>query len=84
MGLVAVVSTASEGVSTAAARTFPTGLAAGGIFVAVLLVLLLAYVDLLDASRIEDEQLRRLLVASVLPLGITFVVVVLYESATLL
>ncbi|MFC7081406.1 hypothetical protein [Halorussus caseinilyticus] len=74
-----MASTAEE-VSAATTPSVPVGLASGGIFAAVALVIVLVYVDLLDASDIEHEGLRRLLVATILPLLLTFGVIVLYES----
>jgi hypothetical protein len=56
------------------------GLGAGGIFVAAALVLLLAYLDVFDASGKENERVRTMLVATILPLGITFSGAVIFQS----
>ncbi|WP_336000308.1 hypothetical protein [Halorientalis halophila] len=92
MGLTAIVSSSASSASSSAASasasatslTSPVGLGVGGIFVAAALVLLLAYLDLLDASRFENPRLRRSLVATVLPLGMAFGGVVVYESLQLI
>lgn len=89
MGLTAIVSSsASSASSTASASalslTSPVGLGVGGIFVAASLVLLLAYLDLLDAATVEQPRLRRSLVATVVPLGLAFVSIVLFQSLQVL
>lgn len=73
--------------STSAAGGFDLytsiGLGVGGIFVAVALVYLLAYLDLLDALRTDDEaigDLKMALVAAAIPLFVTFGGIVLYRS----
>jgi hypothetical protein len=52
----------------------------GGIFVAVTLIAVLAYLDLFDASELYNGQIRTMLIATVLPLALTFGAIVLFES----
>lgn len=80
MGSITVVSSTSKAISTEIGRLVSTGLGTGGLTVAVALVAVVVYVDLLDASAVEDDGLRRLLVATMLPLLVTFFFVVLYQS----
>lgn len=92
MGLTAIVSSSASSASSSAASasasatslTSPVGLGVGGIFVAAALVLLLAYLDLFDAATVENERLRRSLVATVVPLGLAFAGVVAYRSIQLI
>lgn len=81
MGSITVVSSTSKAISTEVGQTVSTGLGIGGLFVAVMLVVVVVYVDLLDASAVEYDGLRRLLMATMLPLLLTFSFVVLYQSA---
>lgn len=84
MGLTAIISSssssASAGVSAATSLLSPVGLGVGGIFVAAALVLLLAYLDLFDASAIDDPEVRTTVLATVVPLALTFGAIVLFES----
>lgn len=57
----------------------PVGLGIGSIFVAVSLIVLLAYLDLLNAAD-GDDDVRRMVVASVIPLFVAFSGVVLFQS----
>ena len=84
MGLAAVVSSTSDGASAAITPTVSVGLATGGVFVAATLVVVLGYLNLLEASDLENEGLHRLLIATAVPLILTFVVIVLYESSTII
>jgi hypothetical protein len=52
----------------------------GGVFVAATLILLLSYYDLLDASERDARRVQRALVATIVPLGLTFGATVLYKS----
>jgi hypothetical protein len=83
MGSIAVASSTSKAISTEVGRFVGMGLGVGGLFVAVALVVVLVYLDLLDASAIEDADLRQLLVATMMPLLVTFLFVVLYQSAAI-
>lgn len=84
MGSIAVASSTTKAISTEVGRFVSLGLGIGGLFVAVALVAVIVYLDLLDASSVEDDDLRRLLVATVIPLLVTFVFIVLYQSAAIL
>lgn len=73
--------------STSAAGGFDplvsVGLGVGGIFVAVALVYLFAYLDLLNATPTDDtgkQRLKSMLIAVSLPLLITFGAIVLYRG----
>lgn len=56
------------------------GVGVGSVFVALALVALLAYLNLLDADEGTDEELRTTVVATVLPLAVAFVAIVVFES----
>lgn len=83
MGLTAIVSSSASssaaGVSsTVTSLLSPIGVGVGGIFVAVTLVALLAYLDLLDTT--GNEETRNMVVATVIPLLFAFGGVVLFKS----
>jgi len=80
MGLTAIVSSASAGVSSATSLLSPVGAGVGGIFVAAALVGLLAYLDLFDASEHEKGDVRSMLIATTVPLLLTFSGIVLFQS----
>lgn len=86
MGLTAIISSsassssASAGSAAATSLVSSVGLGVGGIFVAVALVLLLAYLDVFNAADWGDERVSKMLVATILPLGVTFGSIVLYQS----
>lgn len=81
MGLTAIVSSsASAGSASATSLMSAVGLGAGGIFVAAALIFLLAYLDLFDASEKQNERVRTMLVATILPLGVTFGGIVVFQS----
>lgn len=84
MGLTAVVSSTANGVTGVASRLVSVGFGVGGIFVAAALSSVLVYANLLDAAEIDNEDLQRLVRATLLPLFVTFVVVVLYKSVTVI
>jgi fumarate reductase subunit D len=52
----------------------------GGVFVAALLVGLLAYLDVFDASDVVRPRVRAMLVATIAPLLLTFGAIVLFKS----
>lgn len=56
------------------------GVGIGGIFVAALLVYLLGYTQVLEASERDDRRLRLLLVSAILPLQFAFVGLIAFES----
>lgn len=76
MGASVVVPGASAGIPP----TLSVGVSTGGIFVAVAAIALFAYLDLFNASDRNDERLRTMLVAIVIPLSITFGAFVLSTS----
>lgn len=85
MGLTAILSSSSSsassaGVSSATSLLSPVGVGIGGIFVAVTLIAVLAYLDLFDASELYNGQIRTMLIATVLPLALTFGAIVLFRS----
>lgn len=82
MGLTAIVSSSSASAGSASATSLMSavGLGVGGVFVAAALIVLLAYLDLVDASERLSEHSRTMLVATILPLGLTFSAIVLFQS----
>lgn len=82
MGLTAIVSSSSASAGSASATSLMSavGLGVGGVFVAAALIVLLAYLDLADASERLNEHARTMLVATILPLGLTFSAIVLFQS----
>jgi len=64
--------------------TLYLGLGVGGVFVAAALILLLAYLDVSDAGGDENAQVRRTLLATIVPLALTFGGIVLYQSLQVL
>lgn len=89
MGLTAIVSSAASSTSSASATsasmsvaslTLPVGLGIGGVFVTAAVILLLAYFDVLNATEDADESIRMTLVASIVPLAIVFVSVVVFRT----
>ena len=90
MGLTAIVSSSASSASSASSLssatslTYVVGVGAGGIFVAAALVLLLAYLDLFDASQFSSVRVRKTVVATILPLGIAFAGIVVFHSMQVL
>lgn len=95
MGLSAVVSSSASSVSSTSVTSLlsPVGIGIGGGFVALALVLLLAYYDILDAhdatvpaqyayssAAYDHTELKRTLVASILPLLLAFGGVVTFKA----
>jgi hypothetical protein len=56
----------------------------GSIFVSVTLTFLLGYLDLFDAINPEETSQKTTLVATILPLAVTFVGIVLYQAMEVL
>ncbi len=78
-----IVKSATAGVSvTALQPAMEQGV--GGVFLAALLVYLLAYLDLTGAVAREVGGLRRLLVSCILPLLIVFGGIVVFQALRLL
>ena len=80
MGISAIMSSASAGVSPATSLLTPTGVSIGSIFITVSLIVLLAYLDLFNASERDDDRIRTTLVSAVIPLSFTFAAIVLFEA----
>ena len=77
--IVSASSSAAGGVELQAA----VGLGVGGIFVAVSLVYLFGYLDLLSAVEMEESRargLRSMLIAVIVPLSITFGSILLIQA----
>ena len=86
MGLTAIVSSSASSASSASVTSLmsPVGVGVGGLFVAVALILLLAYLDLLKASKWDTPELRRTLMVTVIPLIIAFAGVVVFKALVVL
>jgi hypothetical protein len=90
MGATAVVSSSASSASSSAAGVSatvtsllsPVGMGIGGIAVAVALVYLLARLDVVSAKNDVDEDARRMLVATVIPLALTFAGIVAFNAAS--
>lgn len=80
MGLTAIVSGSSSGIS----MVVPIGMGIGSLFASVALAFLLGYLDLFDAASREDRSQKMTLVATILPLTVTFAAVVLYQALQVL
>ena len=84
MGVTAIVPTSSSSGSIEAGSMIslqsPVGLGVGGVFVAIALVVALAYFDLLQGAE-ADVKIRRYVLGSIVPLLLTFSTIVLFESA---
>ena len=83
MGPIAGVSDSAAGVSATSLLT-SVGLGVGGIFVAGALILLLAYLDILETSKRDDRNIRIMLLAGASPLSITFAAIIVFESMRIL
>ena len=79
MGLTAVVNTGTSSASSLSVLA-RLGVGVGGIFVTALLAYLLAYLQVLGASRRDRRRLRTLLVAVSVPLAFAFAGIVAFES----
>jgi len=90
MGATAVVSSSASSASSSAAGVSatvtsllsPVGMGIGGIAVALALVYLLARLDVVSAKDEVDEDVRRMLVATVIPLALTFAGIVAFNAAS--
>lgn len=86
MGLTAIMSS----VSSTAPNSPPIGLNSsiglgiGGVFVAIALISLLVYFDILNSSENQRTHIRRTVFAFVVPLGFTFTGIVLFKTIALL
>lgn len=88
MGLTTIVSSSASSSASASSSSLsllsPVGIGVGGIFVAVALLALLAYFDLLDARQRPAPKLKRTLATMIVPLLFTFGGVVVFESLQVL
>lgn len=81
MGLTSIVSSSSASASSSVVSLVTSvGVGVGGIFVAVALIVLLAYFDLIDAHPDAHPRLKRTLLTVIVPLLFTFGGVVLFRS----
>lgn len=84
MGLTAITSSATSAAAGAASAATsllsPVGAGVGGVFVAAALIVLLAYLDLFDASEYESRQVRNTVLATIVPLALTFAGIVVFQS----
>jgi len=79
MGLTAVVSPSGSS-GGALSLLSALGVGAGSVFVIAILVYLLAYLNVIEASERNRQRLRWLLVSVSIPLVFAFAGVVLFES----
>lgn len=98
MGLTAIASSAASSASSAsgaasgesvvsmsiASLTVPVGPGIGGVLVTAAVILLLAYFDVLNTMEDANESVRTTLVASIVPLMIVFVGVVVFQTISYL
>jgi len=70
------------GAATVTSLLSPVGMGIGGIAVALALVYLLARLDVVSAKDEVDEDVRRMLVATVIPLALTFAGIVAFNAAS--
>lgn len=71
---------AGAGVAAATSMFVTVGVGVGGSLIAVLLVVALGYLNVLDGVTPESRQVRRMLVATTVPLAITFAAVIALQS----
>lgn len=64
---------------TGLSATAEVGAGIGGVFAIAALIYALAYLDLADAAEAEYDHVKQVLVASILPLFVVFVGIVLFE-----
>ena len=92
MGATAVISSSASSASSSAAGVSatvtsllsPVGTGIGGIAVAVTLVYVLAHLDVVSARPEASERVQRTLVATAIPLGLTFAGIVAFRTLALL
>lgn len=98
MGLTAIVSSTASAASASSASSAsasaastsvasllsPVGFGIGGVVVAAALIFLLGYFDVLDATDDANQGVRTMLVASIIPLGLAFGGVVLFQTLSML
>jgi hypothetical protein len=89
MGTTAVVSSSASSATSSAAGVSatvtsllsPVGMGVGGVAVALALVYLLARLDVLSAKENVDGRVRNMLVATIVPLALTFAGIVAFNAA---
>jgi len=90
MGATAMVSSSAAGSSTAGVSASvtsllsPVGMGVGGVVVALALVYVLAHLDVISARPDTNEGTRLALVATAIPLGVTFAGVVVFQTLEIL
>lgn len=85
MGVISVVSSTTSGAGAGASASVtsllsPVGIGVGGVFVAGLLIYLLAYLDIVNAIDPGREPARRLGLLLMVPLLLTFSAIVIFRS----
>ena len=82
MSLTAAVPSAGgpSGVLAASPSLATLSAGLGGILIAGSLIILLAYLNVIDASEIENQTVRTLLVALIPPVGAVFGAILLFRS----
>ena len=83
MGLTAVVSSNAQASGTLSLLS-SLGVGLGGILVTALLIYLLGYLNVVEASVVSRRQLRSLLVVAVIPLAIVFAAIILFQSLAII
>ena len=86
MAGIAAAAGAGGGTGAVAPTSLHTvaGASVGALFVTVALVAILIYLNLVEVDEGADERAQHLAVALTLPLLITFVAIIVYESVTIL
>jgi hypothetical protein len=88
MGLVTALSITASGTSVefaageggATTLLTPTGMGIGGLIIAIALVFLLGYLNVISARENVDARLRHVVISVAIPLLATFGGIVVYES----
>lgn len=83
MGLTAVVASDAPSVSELSLLSIQ-GVGAGGIFVTALLVFLLAYLNVVEASARARRHIRSLLVTVIVPLWLVFACIIAFEALVII
>ncbi len=80
-GAGAGAAASAAGVSAVTSLFISVGIGIGAAIVAGLLILIIAYLDLIDARVPETTSTKQTLVATAVPLGLTFATIVLFKGA---